>query len=55
MYGTQTGSRPPVFAFFCNYPEVVDDNFRRYLENRLRENFDLEGTPVRLRFRRKDS
>lgn len=55
MYGTQTGNKPPVFAFFCNYPEVVDDNFRRYLENRLRENFDLEGTPVRLRFRRKDS
>lgn len=55
MYGTQTGTKPPVFAFFCNYPEVVDDNFRRYLENRLRENFDLEGTPVRLRFRRKDS
>lgn len=55
MYGTQVATAPPVFAFFCNYPEIVDDNFRRYLENRLRENFPLEGTPVRLRFRRKDS
>ncbi|RRF90957.1 MAG: ribosome biogenesis GTPase Der [Coriobacteriaceae bacterium] len=53
-YGTQTGSEPPVFTFFCNAPDLVDDNYERFLENRLRETFDLEGTPVRLRFRRKD-
>ncbi len=54
QYATQTGTRPPVFTFFCNAPDLVDDNYERYLENRLREAFDLEGTPVRLRFRRKD-
>ena len=55
LYGTQTGEKPPVFTFFCNAPELAEDNYRRYLENRLRETFDLEGTPVRLRFRRKDA
>jgi GTP-binding protein len=54
QYATQTGTRPPVFTFWCNAPDLVDDNFERYLENRLRENFDLEGTPVRLKFRRRD-
>ena len=53
QYANQTGNRPPAITFFCNYPELVDDNFRRFLENRLRETFDLEGTPVRLRFRKK--
>jgi len=53
MYATQTGIKPPVFTFFCNLPELVDDNFERYLENRIRERFDLVGTPIRLRFRRK--
>ncbi|MCH4084210.1 MAG: ribosome biogenesis GTPase Der [Olsenella sp.] len=53
-YGTQTGTEPPVFTFFCNAPDLVEDNYERFLENRLRETFDLEGTPVRLRFRRKD-
>ena len=54
QYATQTGTRPPVFTFWCNAPDLVDDNYERYLENRLREAFDLEGTPIRLKFRRKD-
>lgn len=54
-YGTQTGEKPPMFTFFCNAPDLVDDNFERYLENRLREAFDLEGTPIRFKFKRKDA
>jgi GTP-binding protein len=54
QYATQTGTRPPVFTFWCNAPDLVDDNYERYLENRLRETFDLAGTPIRLKFRRKD-
>jgi GTP-binding protein len=54
QYGTQTGYKPPMITFFVNHPELVDDSYRRFLENRLRENFDLTGTPVRLRFRRKE-
>ena len=54
QYATQTGTKPPVFTFWCNAPDLVDDNYERYLENRLRETFELEGTPIRLKFRRKD-
>ncbi|MHB8761415.1 MAG: ribosome biogenesis GTPase Der [Coriobacteriia bacterium] len=53
QYVTQTGTKPPVFTFFANHPRMVDPNYERYLENRLRESFDLVGTPVRLRFRQK--
>ena len=53
QYATQTGSKPPAITFWCNAPDLVDDNFERFLENRLRERFDLTGTPVRLKFRRK--
>jgi GTP-binding protein len=53
-YVTQTGTAPPAFTFFANHPQIIDDNFKRYLENRLRESFGLEGTPVRLRFKAKD-
>jgi ribosome-associated GTPase EngA len=54
-YVTQTRTSPPGFTFFANHPQLVDDSFRRYLENRLRERFDLVGTPVILKFRKKDS
>ena len=53
-YVTQTGTCPPEFTFFCNHPDLVDDNYRRYLENRLRDSFDLTGTPVRFKFKKKD-
>jgi len=54
-YVTQTRTCPPGFTFFANHPQLVDDSFRRYLENRLRERFDLVGTPIVLKFRKKDS
>ena len=53
-YITQTDTCPPQFTFFCNHPEIVDDNYRRYLENRLRSTFEFSGTPIRLRFKKKD-
>lgn len=53
-YVTQTSTCPPQFTFFANRPDVVDDNYERYLENRLRESFDLEGTPINLKFKKKD-
>ena len=51
FYATQTGVAPPTFALFCTEPEAVQPSYRRFLENRLRERFDLEGVPVRLRLR----
>ncbi|MCL1879920.1 MAG: ribosome biogenesis GTPase Der [Actinomycetia bacterium] len=53
-YVTQTGTNPPAFTFFANHPQIIDDNYRRYLENRLRAALPLEGTPVHLRFKKKD-
>ena len=53
-YITQTGTCPPVFTFFANRPDIVDDNYERYLENSMRRAFDLEGTPVRFKFKKKD-
>ena len=53
-YVTQTGTCPPVFTLFANRPDIVDDNYERYLENNMRKYFDLEGTPIRLKFKKKD-
>jgi GTP-binding protein len=53
-YVTQTHSGPPGFTFFANHPDLIDDNYQRYLENRLRERFDFTGTPVYMKFKRKD-
>jgi GTP-binding protein len=51
FYATQTSTRPPSFVLFCTEPRSVKDSYRRFLENRLRESFDLAGTPVRLHLR----
>lgn len=53
-YVTQTGTKPPIFTFFANRPDIVDDNYERYLENSMRKRFDLIGTPVRFKFKKKD-
>jgi len=51
FYATQTAVCPPTFAIFCTDPRVIKGSYIRYLENRLRETFDLAGTPIRLRLR----
>ena len=43
----------PAFAFFCNLPQYVKDEYARYLENKLREHFGFTGVPVRVFFRKK--
>ncbi|MBM2815291.1 MAG: putative GTPase [Ignavibacteria bacterium] len=53
-YVTQVNIEPPVFAFFCNHPELMPDNYKRYLERVLRQRFDFEGTPISFVFRRKN-
>ena len=52
-YATQAEVDPPTFVFFVNDPQLVHFSYRRYLENRLREGFGFEGTPLRLYFRRR--
>ena len=51
FYATQTGVRPPAFTLFCSEPAAVQPAYVRFLENRLREEFDFAGTPVRIRLR----
>jgi GTP-binding protein len=50
-YATQADVAPPTFVFFCNDPKQIHFTYRRYLENRLREEFGFTGTPLRLSFR----
>lgn len=52
-YITQVVARFPTFAFFANHPQYIQGSYERFLENRIRENFDFEGVPVRLIFRKK--
>jgi GTP-binding protein len=52
-YGTQTGTQPPTFTFFTTYPDLIHFGYRRYLENNIRAEWDLVGTPIRLEFRHK--
>jgi len=51
FYATQATVRPPTFILFCTEPASVRTSYRRFLENQLRERFDLGGTPIRLRLR----
>ncbi len=53
-YMTQVSEMPPTFAIFCNRPDIVNQNYKRFLSNKLRSSFDLRGTPVRLFFRGND-
>jgi GTP-binding protein len=52
-YVTQIPTVVPSFAFFCNYPDEIKTPYKNYLENKLRENFDFKGVPVRIFFRKK--
>jgi GTP-binding protein len=47
-YMTQASTKPPTFVFFVNSKELFHFSYQRYLENRIREIFGLEGTPVRM-------
>ncbi len=52
-YVTQLPTPTPVFAFFANLPQYIKDPYKRYLENKLRDNFDFTGVPITLVFRDK--
>ncbi len=48
FYMTQASVKPPTFVFFCNNAQLFHFSYQRYLENRIRETFALEGTPVKI-------
>ncbi len=52
-YVQQLPTHSPAFAFFCNLPQYIPDSYKRFLENRLREEFDFCGVPIKIFFRKK--
>ena len=54
-YITQIGEHYPIFAFFCNYPQHVGDNYKRFLEKLIRSKWGFKGVPMTLSFKSKSS
>lgn len=54
-YATQVAMQPPTFVLSCNDPKLLHFSYQRFLENSLRQAFDLEGTPIRIIVRKKVS
>ncbi|MBN4056847.1 ribosome biogenesis GTPase Der [bacterium AH-315-J21] len=52
-YVSQPEICPPTFVFFCNRPEKIQKSYIRFLANRIRERFDFEGVPLRIKFKKK--
>lgn len=50
-YSSQVSSGPPTFVLFCNNPDFMHFSYKRYLENRLRDSFNFEGTPINIQTR----
>jgi len=54
-YMTQARTRPPTFVIFTNLPDELPEAYVRYLQNGLRERFDLPGVPIRIHLRKQDN
>lgn len=52
-FATQLPTHAPTFAFYCNLPQYVKDPYKRFLENKLRENFNFTGVPIQIFMRKK--
>lgn len=50
---TQLPTHSPSFAFFCNLPQYIKEPYKRYLENKIRENFNFSGVPIQVFMRKK--
>ncbi len=52
-YMTQAEVAPPTFIIFSNFPKFLKEEYRRYLNNRLRENFGFEGVPIKIQYKKR--
>ena len=52
-YITQLPTKTPTIAFFCNLPQYIKEPYKRFLSNKIRKKFSLEGVPITLVFRKK--
>ena len=50
---TQLPTFSPSFALFCNLPQYIREDYKRFIENKLRQRFNFEGVPIRIFFRKK--
>ena len=55
MYITQPFTAPPGFVIFCNYPKYIQEPYKRYLLNRMRERFSFEGCPIKIKLKPRSS
>ena len=54
-YATQVSTAPPKFVLFCNYPELIHFSYARYIENKFREAFGVDGSPILISFEKKNA
>ncbi len=52
-YITQLPTKKPAFVFFCNLPQYVKENYKRFLENKIRDKYSFTGVPIQIFFRKK--
>lgn len=52
-YVNQVKSEPPLFVFFCNFPELIVEHYKRFIENKIREKYQFTGIPISFKFRKK--
>jgi GTP-binding protein len=53
LYASQVGTAPPVFALVCSRPDAIPTSYERYLINGFRKAWSFEGSPLRLKFKRR--
>ena len=53
FYITQERSSPPTFILFCNYPDLVEESYKKYILNKFRQEFNFEGVSIKLVFKKK--
>ncbi|MBN1968903.1 MAG: ribosome biogenesis GTPase Der [Candidatus Delongbacteria bacterium] len=51
---SQVASNPPVIVFFCNEPDGIKDNYKKFLERKIREEFGFKGVPLKIKFKSKN-
>lgn len=52
-YVNQVSAEPPLFIFFCNFPELITENYKRFIENKIRDKYGFDGVPISFKFRKK--
>jgi GTP-binding protein len=54
-YATQVGEEPPTLVLFCNHPQAISENYRRYLMGVFRDNLPFGEVPIKLYLRKRES